>query len=271
MEYRNLGNCGLKVSEIGLGGNNFGWHIGEEESINVIHHALDLGINFIDTADFYGQQHSEEYVGKALKGKRSDVIIATKFGAPTCTGPNDSGTSRYHLMKAIDASLKRLLTDYIDLYYIHWPDPTTPLEETLRTLDNLVRSGKVRYIGCSNFAAWQLSEALWISKTNNLESFIVIQSQYNLVQRQIESEIVPCCQAHSIGVVPFGPLAGGFLTGKYQRGKPYPDGARLSQTGAPPPPTAQKRTPGRPTFTPTLTEENFDRLEQLEKFSAAGM
>jgi len=158
MEYRRLGKSGLKVSEISLGTLGFGLGRGrsEQESISVIAHALDLGINFIDTADVYDAGHSEELVGKAVKGKRSKTIIATKFGIPTGEQPNDYGGSRYHVMEAIDASLKRLGTDYIDLYYIHWPDPTTPIEETLRTLGDLVRAGKVRYIGCSNFTAWQL-------------------------------------------------------------------------------------------------------------------
>jgi aryl-alcohol dehydrogenase-like predicted oxidoreductase len=256
------------VSEVGLGGNNFGGRTGEQESISVIHKALDLGINFIDTADIYSQGHSEECVGKAVKGKRSDVIIATKFAGPMGTFPNDRGTSRYHIMKAVEASLKRLGTDYIDLYYVHMPDPATPIEETLRTLNDLVRSGKVRYIGCSNFAAWQLCEALWTSKVNNLESFVVIQSQYNLLNHNIESELVPCCQNYGIGVIPWGPLASGFLTGKYQRGKPAPAGTRLAFQPPPPgrPPAGQPA--GRPMmFAPILTDSNFDKLEKIQAFS----
>jgi aryl-alcohol dehydrogenase-like predicted oxidoreductase len=267
MEYRKLGKSGLKVSEIGLGGNNFGGRIGEQESISVIRSALDLGINFIDTADIYSGGHSEECVGKAVKGNRSEVIIATKVAGPMGELPNERGASRYHIVKALDASLKRLNTDYIDLYYIHMPDPTTPIEETLRTLDNLVRAGKVRYIGCSNFAAWQLCEALWTSRVNNLESFIVIESQYNLLERSIELELVPCCQAYGISVIPWGPLASGFLTGKYQRGKPAPIGTRLA---APQP--APRQPPagfpaGRPMFRSVLTDTNFDKLEKLQKFA----
>lgn len=254
MEYRMLGKSGLKVSEIGLGGNNFGGRVGEQESISVIRHALELGINFIDTADVYSQGRSEEFVGKAVKGKRSEVIVATKFGGAMGEGPNERGASRYHIVKAIDASLKRLDTDYIDLYYIHRPDPTTPIEETLRTLDSLIRAGKVRYIGCSNFTAWQLCEALWTSKVNNLESFVAVQSQYNLLDRSIESELVPCCQAYGVGVIPWGPLAGGFLTGKYHRGKAAPSGARLADP--------------RSRSSQVLTEANFDKLDKLQAFAA---
>jgi aryl-alcohol dehydrogenase-like predicted oxidoreductase len=267
MEYRRLGKSGLKVSEIGLGGNNFGGRIDEKESISVIRSALDLGINFLDTADIYSGGHSEECVGKAVKGKRSEVIIATKVAGPMGELPNERGASRHHIVNALDASLKRLNTDYIDLYYIHMPDPTTPIEETLRTLDNLVRAGKVRYIGCSNFAAWQLCEALWTSRVNNLESFIVIQSQYNLLERSIELELVPCCQAYGISVIPWGPLASGFLTGKYQRGKPPPVGTRLAAPQPPPRQPPAGFPAGRPMFRSVLTDTNFDKLEKLQKFA----
>ncbi|GAG03096.1 unnamed protein product, partial [marine sediment metagenome] len=172
MEYRKLGNSGLKVSEIGLGGNNFGWWADEATSISVINHALDMGVTFIDTADMYKAGESEEFVGKAVKDRRSQVIIATKFGSAMGEGPNERGGSRYYIMRAVEASLRRLQTDYIDLYYLHSPDPSTPIEETLRALDDLIRAGKVRYIGCCNIAAWQLCEALWTSKTNGLASFV---------------------------------------------------------------------------------------------------
>ncbi len=228
MEYRRLGNSGLKVSEIGLGGNNFGWWADEQTSITVINHALDKGINFIDTADMYDKGHSEEFIGKAIKGKRHQVIIATKFSSAMGDDPNEKGGSRYYIMKAVDASLKRLQTDHIDLYQMHFPDPTTPIEETLRALDDLVRAGKVLYIGCSNFAAWQLCEALWTSKVHNLNSFVTVQPQYNLIDRGIETELVLCCQAYGIGVIPYSPLAGGLLTGKYHRGEEPPEG-RLSK------------------------------------------
>lgn len=248
MEYRKLGKCGLKVSEIGLGGNDFGGRIDEQVSIDVIRHALDMGINFIDTADVYSQGRSEEFVGKAVTGKRSEVIIATKFG-----GRSDA--SRHQILKAIDASLKRLHTDYIDLYYVHRPDPATPIEETLRTMNDLVRVGKVRYIGCANFNAWQLCEALWTSKVKNLESFVVQQSPYNLLDRHIESELIPCCQAYGIGVTAYWPLAEGFLTGKYHRGKPAMAGTRLAE------PRFKLRA-GQ-----LLTDANFDKLEKLQAFA----
>ncbi len=168
MQFRSLGRSGLKVSEIGLGSNSFGGTTSEEQSISIIQHALEIGINFIDAADVYTKGRSEEIIGKAIKGRRLDVIIGTKFSGAMGNGPNSRGASRHHILEAVEASLKRLNTDYIDLYYLHRPDRTTPIEETLRTLDDLVRMGKVRYIGCSNFAAWQLCDAQWISNTNNL-------------------------------------------------------------------------------------------------------
>ena len=254
MEYRRLGSSGLKVSEVGLGGNNFGWWADEKTSITVINQALDMGVNFIDTADMYDRGHSEEFVGKAIKGKRSQVIIATKFGNAMGDGPNERGGSRYYIMKAVDSSLKRLQTDYIDLYQMHVPDTTTPIEETLRALNDLVRAGKVRYIGCSNFAAWQLCEALWISKVNNLQSFVTVQPQYNLLDRRIERELVPCCQAYGIGVIPYSPLAGGFLTGKYRQGEEPPPDGRLSGPN--------------PAFRRVFTEANWEKLAKLEAFVA---
>ena len=205
MEYRRLGRSGLKVSEIGLGCNNLGIRADEETSFHIVNHALELGINFIDTADSYAQGRSEEIIGRAVMGKRSQVIIATKFGHPRSVGPHEQGGSRSFIMKAVEASLRRLHTDYIDLYYVHYPDSETQIQETLRALDDLARTGKVRYIGCSNFAAWQLCEALWTSKFNNLESFIAVQPRYNLLDRSIERELVPCCQTYGIGVIPWGP------------------------------------------------------------------
>ena len=228
MEYRKLGNSGLKVSEIGLGCNNFGDKADEKTSINIINHALEIGINFLDTADMYAQGRSEEIIGKAVKGQRSKIIIATKFGHPITVSSDQLGGSRSYIMKAVEANLRRLNTDYIDLYYIHHADSQTPIQETLRALDNLVQTGKVRYIGCSNFAAWQLCEALWTSKLHNLESFIVVQPRYNLLDRRIEQELVPCCKAYGIGIIPWGPLAAGFLTGKYRRGMKISTGMRLA-------------------------------------------
>jgi len=253
VEYRRLGRSGLKVSEIGLGGNNFGGRANDEISLNVINHALEMGINFFDTAESYVQGRSEELVGKAVKAKRSQVIIATKFGGPRSVGPDQQSGSRSYIMKAVDASLIRLNTDYIDLYYIHFPDPKTPIQETLRALDDLVRTGKVRYIGCSNFAAWQLCEALWTSKLNSLESFITVQSRYNLLDRSVERELIPCCQSYGIGLIPWGPLASGFLTGKYRCGQEIPVGTRLA---------AQI-----PTYSNILIDANFDKLAKLEAFA----
>lgn len=253
MEYRRIGTSGLKVSQVGLGGNNFGGRANEQSSINVINYALDMGINFIDTADSYAKGHSEELVGKAVKGKRSQVIIATKFGNPRTVGVNKQLGSRSHIMLALEDSLRRLGTDYIDLYYLHYPDPATPIEETLRALDDLVRAGKVRYIACSNFTAWQLSDALWTSKFNKLESFIAVQVKYNLLERNIEQELVPCCQTYGVGIIPWAPLAGGFLTGKYQRGREIPAGTRFAN-----PPS---------TYRDFMTDGNFDRLTKLEVFA----
>jgi len=253
MEYRRIGSSGLKVTEIGLGGNNFGMRADEETSINIINDALEMGINFIDTAEMYSQGRSEELVGKAVKGKRSQVIIATKFGHHVSVGPSQQGGSRSYIMKAVDASLKRLNTDYIDLYYFHFPDTSTPVQETLRALDDLVRTGKVRYIGCSNFAAWQLCEALWTSKLNNLESFIVVQSKYNLLDRSVESELVPCCESYGVGLIPWGPLASGFLTGKYRRGLEVAEGMRLAKPIS--------------VYSDVLNDTNFDKLDKLEAFA----
>lgn len=253
MEYRQIGNSGLKVSEIGLGGNNFGERANEEVSVDIISHALEIGINFIDTAELYAQGRSEEIVGRAVMGKRSQVIIATKFGYPVNVGLNEQGGSRSYIMRAIDNSLRRLNTDYIDLYYLHFPDPKTPIEETLRAMDDLIRTGKVRYIGCSNFAAWQLCDALWTSKLNNLARFIVVQSRYNMLDRNIEKELVPCCQTHSIGIIPWGPLASGFLTGKYHRGQEIPTGWRFANPF--------------PIYNDVLDDKNFDKVDKFETFA----
>ena len=253
MEYRRLGNSGLKVSAIGLGGNNFGWWADEQTSIPVIHHAIDLGVNFIDTADVYARGQSEEFVGKAIKSKRTNLIIATKFANPMGDGPNERGGSRRYIMQAVDASLKRLKTDYIDLYQMHIPDLTTPIGETLRALDDLIRAGKVRYIGCSNFAAWQMCEAIWISRTNNFSTFISTQPMYNLLSRGIERELVPCCQQYGIGIIPYSPLASGFLTGKYRQGEPAPEGARLAGSD--------------PRFQRVFNETNWNRLAKLESWA----
>ncbi|MBI2832361.1 MAG: aldo/keto reductase [Chloroflexi bacterium] len=253
MEYRRVGYSGLKVSAVGLGGNNFGGRANEQISLDVINHALDMGINFIDTAPVYNNGRSEEIVGKAVKGKRSQVIIATKFGNPRSVGPDEQPGSRNHTMKSVEASLKRLDMDYIDLFYLHHPDTETPIEETLRALDDLVRTGKVRYIACCNFAAWQVSDALWTSEINKLERFIAAQSRYNLLDRSIEKEVVPACQAHGVGIIPWGPLAAGFLTGKYQHGKEIKTGSRFDKPVA--------------IYGDIMTEANFDKLAVLEAFA----
>jgi aryl-alcohol dehydrogenase-like predicted oxidoreductase len=254
MEFRNLGKSGLKVSEVGLGGNNFGWWIEEQASNQVIESAIDAGINFIDTADAYDRGHSEEFIGKALKGKRQRVLIATKFGMPTGESPNDRGGSRSYILKAAEASLRRLQTDYIDVYYMHTPDPATPIEETLSALDSLVRDGKVRYLGCSNFAAWQVSDAQWTAQTNHFTPFVVVQQGYNMLARNIEKELVPCCQARGLGIVPYSPLANGLLTGKYRRGQEPPAETRMASSVFP----NMKR---------LLAEANWDKIERLESFA----
>ena len=254
MEYRTLGNSGLKISALGLGANNFGWWAEEEASIAVIHRALDLGINYIDTADSYDVGRSEEFIGKALKGKRDRVLLATKFARPMGDGPNERGGSRYYIMRAVEASLRRLQTDYIDLYQMHVPDPATPIEETLRALNDLVQAGTVRYIGCTNFAAWQLSDALWTSRVHNLHSFVTMQARYSLLTRQIEAEVVPCCRAYGVGVIPWGPLAGGLLTGKYKKGAQPPADARMAKPNN--------------LYSPLMTDDNYQKVARLSAFAS---
>jgi aryl-alcohol dehydrogenase-like predicted oxidoreductase len=261
MEYRILGGSGLKVSAVSLGGDTFGRDIDEPTTMSVINHALDMGINYIDTADVYGRGggRSEEFIGRALKGRRSRVIVATKFGIAVGEGSQqfaqkDGLGSRAYIMKAVEASLRRLNTDYIDLYQFHQPDPATPIEETLRALDDLVKSGKIRFIGGSNLPAWELCEALWVSKAAGLHSFVSVQPRYNLLDRHYEEELVPCCQAYNIGFIPWYPLAGGFLTGKYRRGADLPAGSRFGSN---------------PDFYAwLLTDPNFYILEKLQAFAA---
>ena len=229
MKYRHLGNSGLRVSALGLGGNSFGSRADQPTSNRIIHQALDQGINFIDTANVYSGMKSEQIIGEALADRRHDVIIATKGGSPIGEGPNNKGASRLHIQREVENSLKRLRTDYIDLYQIHRFDPNTPLEETLRTLDDLVRAGKIRYIGASNFAAWELMKALSISERQGLSRFISIQQSYSLADRTLEQELVPCCLDQGVGIIPFFPLAGGLLTGKYGDGTQIPEGSRLDK------------------------------------------
>ena len=251
MEFRHLGRSGLQVSAIGLGTNNFGGRMDEQSSIAVVQEALDQGINMIDTANMYGNTLSETFIGKAVKGRRDQALLATKVSGAVGEGPNQRGNSRHHILREVEKSLQRLQTDYIDLYQIHFQDPGTPIEETLRALDDLVHQGKVRYIGCSNFMAWQVAEAQWTSRTLGLNGFISTQPQYNLLSRGIERELLPFCQAYNVGIIPYSPLAGGFLTGKYRPGEPAPQGTRLAgRFGA-----------------RTLTEENYDLLTKLETFA----
>ncbi len=227
MEYRQLGRAGVRVSVIGLGTNRFGAESLPQPEVNkVIDAAQDLGINFIDTANTYTQQQSEETLGHALKGRWDRFVVATKFVLPVGDGPNDRGASRYHMMHALEASLRRLQSDHIDLYYIHRWDPKTPIEETLRGLDDLVRQGKVCYIGVSDFAAWQLAKTDVTAELKGWATVTAIQSEYHLLERYVEQEILPYCQAHNVAFVPYYPLAGGFLTGKYRRGAPAPPGSR---------------------------------------------
>ena len=229
MEYRGLGSSGLKVSEVCLGAMMFGGPTSEKDSIRIIERAIDAGINFIDTANVYNQGESERVVGKAIRSIRDDVVIATKVMGSMGEGVNQSGTSRYHIMTQVEESLKRLDSDRIDLYYLHGPDASTPIEESLRALDDCVRQGKVRYIACSNFHAWRLCEGIWVSDRMNLEKFVCVQPLYNIVNRDIEVELLPFCHQHGVGVVSYSPLARGVLAGKYQPGEPPPPGSRADR------------------------------------------
>jgi len=231
MEYRNLGRSGLKVSTMALGCNAFGARADEATSVAIVHQALDLGINLIDTADIYSNGESERMVGIALRGRRSQAILATKGYGRMGEGPNDTGASRKHLLDAVDASLKRLGTDYIDLYQMHSWDETTPIEESLKTLDDLVRWGKVRYIGCSNYAAWQIMKSLWVSDRHGWERFVSNQPEYSPANRQIEREIIPAGLAEGVGQIVYFPLAAGLFTGKYKRGEALPAGSRAEKVG----------------------------------------
>ncbi len=251
MEYRNLGNSGLQVSVVGLGCNNFGRRVDAAGTKAVVDKAIDVGITFFDTADSYGPQGlSEEYLAPALKPHRRNIVVATKSVSPMGEGPYWGGASRKYLMDALDACLRRLDTDYIDLYQMHRWDAKTPIEETLRALDDMVSSGKVRYIGNSNYAGWQVAEAAWVAKSGHLTPFISAQNQYSLLERGIERELVPACNKYGLSIIPYSPLAGGFLTGKYRAGEPPPDGTRLAGMG--------------PMASRILNERNFGTLGKLE-------
>ena len=250
MRHRQLGESGLTVSVIGLGGNNFGGRIGLEETRSVVDAAVDCGVTLIDTADIYGNHGgSEELLGQVLAGRREHVVLATKFGMDMGDGTVARG-SRSYIRRAVEASLRRLQTDYIDLYQYHAPDGVTPLEETLATLDDLITDGKVRYIGSSNFSGWQIADADWIARTQHQARFVSAQNHYNLLQRGAEHEVIPSCVNRGVGVLPYFPLANGLLTGKYRRGQAPPRGTRLT---------------GRAS---ELTADMFDKLEALERFGA---
>lgn len=231
MEIRNLGQSGLRVSAIGLGCNNFGGRIDEAATKAVIHKALDLGITLFDTADVYGERGgSEDVMGRILGDDRKRIVLATKFAAPMDDSGEKLGGSRRYIMTAVEDSLRRLKTDWIDLYQMHRVDPNTPIEESLRALDDLVRQGKVRYVGCSNFSAWQMTEAAWTARTAGLNGFVSCQDEYSLVHRAPEAELMPAARKLGFGLLPYFPLASGLLTGKYRRNTPLPPGTRLART-----------------------------------------
>ncbi len=255
MEHRNLGKSGLRVSKVGLGCNNFGGRIDLEATRAVVHKGLDLGVTLFDTADIYGERGgSEQFLGQILGDRRKEIVLATKFGSAMDDSGRNQGASRRYIVAAVEESLRRLKTDWIDLYQLHTPDPLTPLGETLRALDDLVRQGKVRYIGCSNLPAWQVADSVWISRTGGLEAFASCQDEYSLLVRDVEKELVPAAKEYGLGVLPYFPLASGLLTGKYKRGQPMPEGARLTKT---------QRLADR-----YMTEQNWAVVEKLEAFAS---
>ena len=229
MEYVTLGKSGVKVSPLCLGTMMFGGATDEDESIRIIDRAIDEGINFIDTANVYNAGESERILGKAVKGKRDEVVIATKVRSAMGDGINEQGSSRFHIMNEVENSLRRLDMDYIDLYILHRPDYDTPVEESLRAVDDLIRQGKVRYAGCSNFYGFQLSDALWTADRMNLDPIAAVQPLYNIVNRDPEVELFPCCQKHGIGVMIYSPLARGVLAGKYLPNQAHPEGSRADR------------------------------------------
>lgn len=227
MEYRQLGPAGVRVSVIGIGTNRFGSDALPQNDVNkVIDAAQDLGINHIDCANMYQQGRSEETLGVALKGRWDKFVLTTKVFFPAGEGTNDRGTSRYHIMNSVETSLRRLQTDHIDLYYLHRWDDSVPIDESLRALDDLIRMGKVRYVGASDYASWQLAHANLLAELKGWTPFVALQSHYHMFERNVEREVLPYCQAHNVGFVPYFPLAGGFLTGKYKQGQPAPAGSR---------------------------------------------
>jgi aryl-alcohol dehydrogenase-like predicted oxidoreductase len=255
MDFRRLGNSGLVVSVVGLGTNNLGMKLDMDGSREVVHAALDEGVTLFDTADSYGT--SEERLGEILQGKRDDIVLATKFGSDVrgrgLSNGEDWGArgSRRYIRRSIESSLRRLRTDWIDLYQLHRPDEATPIEETLSALDDLVREGKVRYLGSSNFTGWQAAEAEWTSRSRNRERFISAQNEYSWLKRDIEADLVPALMHYGVGLLPFFPLASGLLTGKYRRGEAPPEGSRIKAFGR----------------ESVLTDETFDVIEALESFA----
>ena len=247
MEHRRLGNSGLKVSAVGLGCNNFGMRIDQDQTQAVVDAAIDAGITFFDTADIYGGTKSEEFLGKALGARRKDIVLATKFGMPVGGDPRKSGGSRRYIMQAVEDSLRRLGTDWIDLYQHHQPDADTPVDETLRALDDLVTQGKVRYIGNSNYTGWQIAVADWTAAGQT--RFVSAQNLYSLLERKSAFEVLPACEHFGLGFLPFFPLASGLLSGKYRRGEPPPEGTRLAAWGQ----RGQQ----------AMNDANFDRVERL--------
>jgi aryl-alcohol dehydrogenase-like predicted oxidoreductase len=257
MQYRGVGKSGLRVSVIGLGCNNFGWGLDLEGSRAVIHKALDVGITLFDTADIYGGQGgSETVMGQILGDRRKDIVLATKFGMQMDKEGVKKGASRRYIMSAVEDSLKRLQTDWIDLYQLHTPDPLTPMDETLRALDDLIHQGKVRYVGCSNVPAWQVADAHWIAKAKGLNGFISCQDEYSLVVRKVEAELKPAAEAYGLGILPYFPLASGLLTGKYKKDAPMPPGTRLTNAK------------GHGYFDHFLTDERLETAAKLGDFAA---
>jgi aryl-alcohol dehydrogenase-like predicted oxidoreductase len=262
MKMRFLGKTGIQVSELCLGTADFGstgiyaktGNIGQREADFIVSMALDMGINFFNTAETYSNGNAEEILGKALGKRRKDAIIITKVDSTRTPGLNDGGLSRHHIINGCEASLKRLGTDYIDIYELHRFDPLTPLEVTLRALDDLVRQGKVRYIGCSNFSGWQLMKALAISGENGWERFVTLEAMYSLASRWLEFELVPLCLDQGLGIIAFSPLHGGFLSGKYRRDQPWPAGTRFDNL--------ENTEPW-----PVEPEKLFDIVEELEKIA----
>lgn len=253
MKVRRLGNSGLKVSVVGLGCNNFGMRIDEAQTQKVVDAAIDAGITLFDTADIYGGTKSEEFLGKALGNRRHEIVLATKFGMRVGGDPKKQGGSRKWIMQAVEDSLRRLGTDYIDLYQHHQPDADTPVDETLRALDDLVVQGKVRYIGNSNYSGWQIADADWTAAGGT--RFVSAQNLYSLLERDVEREVLPACEHFGLGFLPFFPLASGLLSGKYRRGEPPPEGTRLAAWGA----RGQQ----------AMSDANFDRVEALTQWAEA--